>query len=267
MTRLLLRKLIALPSMILVVSLIIFLAVRALPGDPARLIAGPEASASAVSRLHTKLGLDQPPLQQYLQFLTAAAHGDLGASIATKRPVAVELRSHLPYTLVLTAAALLLAVGIGVPGGVLAAARAGGAWDQLFSAASILSISVANFWFGLMAMELFAVRFGWLPLMGARSPAHLVLPAITLALAPLGLIARLTRASVMDILRQDYIRTAKAKGLDDVTILMRHALRNALTPIITVIGLNLGGVVSGAVVTESVFSWPGVGQLLVASGP
>jgi glutathione transport system permease protein len=260
-----LRKLLALPAMVLIVSLVVFVAVRMLPGDPARLIAGPEASAAAVGQIHHRLGLDRPVGRQYLTFLARAASGDLGDSIATRRPVAEELASHAPYTLALGLTAYILAIGIGVPGGVLAAASPGGAWDRAFAGLTIISVSIANFWFGLMAMELFAVRLQWLPLMGAGSPAHLVLPAVTLALAPLGLIGRLTRASMLEVLDQDYIRTARAKGLGRAAILWRHALRNALTPIITVVGLNLGSVIGGAVVTETLFSWPGLGQLLVAA--
>jgi glutathione transport system permease protein len=260
-----LRKLLALPVMLLVVSATIFFCVRLLPGDPARMIAGPEASTEAVSRIHHQLGLDQPIGRQYLAFLGKAASGDLGTSIATRRPVTRELSEHAPYTLALGVAAYALAVIVAVPGGVLAAAAPGGIWDRVFSGASIVCVSIASFWFGLMAMELFAVRLRWLPLMGAGSPAHLVLPAVTLALAPIGLIARMTRASMLDVLAQDYIRTARAKGVGRGAVLVRHALRNALTPIVTIVGLNLGAVIGGAVVTETVFSWPGLGQLLVSA--
>jgi glutathione transport system permease protein len=258
-----LRKLLALPAILLVVSAMIFLCVRLLPGDPARMIAGPEASAETVTHIHHQLGLDQPVGLQYLAFLSKAASGDLGTSIATRHPVLVELAGHAPYTLALALAAYTLAVLVAVPGGVMAAAAPGGVWDRLFSGASVLAVSVASFWFGLMAMELFAVRLRWLPLMGAGSPAHLVLPAVTLALAPIGLIGRMTRASMLDVLAQDYIRTARAKGVGRVSVLVRHALRNALTPIVTIVGLNLGSVIGGAVVTETVFGWPGLGQLLV----
>jgi len=265
MTGYALRKLLALPVMLLAVSAMIFVCVRLLPGDPARMIAGPEASAEAVARIHHQLGLDQPVGRQYVAFLSKAASGDLGTSIATRRPVAQELAEHAPYTLALGLAAYALAVLIALPGGVLAAAAPGGAWDRLFSGVSILCVSIASFWFGLMAMELFAVRLRWLPLMGAGSPASLVLPAVTLALAPIGLIARMTRASMLEVLAQDYIRTARAKGVGRVAVLLRHALRNALTPIVTIVGLNLGAVIGGAVVTETVFSWPGLGQLLVSA--
>ena len=263
MTGYILRKLLALPFVILSVSLLIFAAVRMLPGDPARLIAGPEASATAVGLIHKQLGLDRPLAVQYGVFLAHAASGDLGTSIESRRPVTEELADHGPFTIVLGLAAYLLAIGIGVPGGILAAAAPGGRWDQIFSGITTLSVSVANFWAGLMAMELFAVQLRWLPLMGAGSPSHIVLPAVTLALMPIGLIGKMTRASMIAILGQDYIRTARAKGLGSFAIYCRHALRNALAPIVTIIGLNLGSVIGGAVVTESVFSWPGLGRLLV----
>ena len=263
MTGYILRKLLMLPFVILSVSLLIFVAVRLLPGDPARLIAGPEASGAAVGLIHKQLGLDRPPAVQYAVFLARAASGDLGTSIESGRPVTQELAEHAPFTIVLGLAAYGLAVGLGVPGGILAAAAPGGRWDQVFSGLTTLSVSVANFWAGLMAMELFAVQLRWLPLMGAGSPSHIVLPAVTLALMPIGLIGKMTRASMIDILGQDYIRTARAKGLGSFSIYARHALRNALSPIVTIIGLNLGSVIGGAVVTESVFSWPGLGRLLV----
>jgi glutathione transport system permease protein len=243
-----LRKLLTLPAVVLAVSLLIFLAVRMLPGDPARLIAGPEASTEAVAAIHDQLGLNRPVGAQYLAFLAHAARGDLGTSIESRRPVTDELAVHVPYTLALGLAAYALAVGLGVPSGILAAAAPGKRWDRLFSSATILTVSLPSFWVGLMAMELFAVRLQWLPLMGAGSPGHILLPALTLALAPMGLIGCMTRASMIEILGQDYIRTARAKGL---------------APIVTIVGLNLGAVIGGAVVTESVFSWPGVGRLLV----
>jgi len=258
-----LRKLLTLPFVILSVSLMIFVAVRLLPGDPARLIAGPEASSVAVGQIHKQLGLDRPLAVQYGVFLARAASGDLGTSIESRRPVTEELADHASFTIMLGLAAYVLAVGIGVPGGILAAAAPGGRWDQIFSGITTLSVSVANFWAGLMAMELFAVQLRWLPLMGAGSPSHIVLPAVTLALMPIGLIGKMTRASMIDILGQDYIRTARAKGLGSFAIYARHALRNALSPIVTIIGLNLGSVIGGAVVTECVFSWPGLGRLLV----
>ena len=258
-----LRKLAMLPVVALVVSLLIFLAVRMLPGDPARLLAGPEASSQAVARLHAQLGLNRPLAVQYTAFLTQAAKGDLGTSIESGRPVTEELASHAPPTIALGLLAYALAAGFGVPGGVIAAAAPGGVWDRIFSALTISSVSLPSFWVGLMLMELFAVRLQWLPLMGAGSPSHIVLPAVTLALAPAGLIGRMTRASMIEILGLDYIRTARAKGLGWFAIHFRHALRNALGPIVTIVGLNLGAVIGGAVVTESVFSWPGVGRLLV----
>jgi glutathione transport system permease protein len=258
-----LRKLLMLPAALLVVSVLIFMAVRMLPGDPARLLAGPEAPAAVVARIHEQLGLGRPLPEQYATFLGKAARGDLGVSIESRRPVSQELAEHAPLTIALGLVAYALAIGLGLPGGVLAAAAPGGRWDQVFSALTTSAVSLPSFWVGLMLMELFAVRMRWLPLMGAGSAGAIVLPAITLALAPMGLIGRMTRGSMIQILREDYIRTARAKGLGRVAIWFRHALRNALAPIVTIVGLNLGSVIGGAVVTETVFSWPGVGRLLV----
>ncbi len=263
MTGYILRKLLMLPAALLVVSVLIFMAVRMLPGDPARLLAGPEAPAAVVARIHEQLGLGRPLPEQYATFLGKAARGDLGVSIVSRRPVSQELAEHAPLTIALGLVAYALAIGLGLPGGVLAAAAPGGRWDQVFSALTISAVSLPSFWVGLMLMELFAVRMRWLPLMGAGSAGAIVLPAITLALAPMGLIGRMTRGSMIQILREDYIRTARAKGLGRVAIWFRHALRNALAPIVTIVGLNLGSVIGGAVVTETVFSWPGVGRLLV----
>jgi glutathione transport system permease protein len=263
MTGYILRKLLMLPVVLVAVSLLIFLAVRMLPGDPARLLAGPEAPSAVVARIHDQLGLNRPLAVQYATFLDHAARGDLGTSIESRRPVTGELAEHAPLTIALGLVAYALAVGVGVPGGVLAAAAPGGRWDRVFAALTISSVSLPSFWVGLMLMDLFAVRLQWLPLMGAGSPGAIVLPAVTLALAPMGLIGRMTRASMIQVLSQDYIRTARANGLGPLAIWFRHALRNALAPIVTIVGLNLGSVIGGAVVTESVFSWPGVGRLLV----
>lgn len=259
----LLARLLVLALTLLAASFLVFGAIRLLPGDPARLLAGPQARAAAVAALHHQLGLDRPFLRQYGDFLLGAVHGRLGTSTVSHQPVGRELAAHAPYTIALGLLAYLLASTGGVLFGCLAAINQARLFDRLFGACTNLLVSVADFWFGLMAMELFAVRLGWLPLMGTGSPAHIVLPAITLALMPAGLIGRMTRAGMIDVLRQDYIRTATAKGLAPLAIYGRHALRNALVPIVTIVGLNLGSVIGGAVVTETLFAWPGLGALLV----
>lgn len=258
-----LRKLIALPIILIGVSFIIFIAVRALPGDPARLMAGPEATEAALEGVRRRLGLDQPVLVQYGYFILNALQGDLGLSLRSKIPVMKEIGDRFPNTLSLALVSYFFAVIAGVAAGVMAAVHRGKWPDQLVMVIAILAASLANFWLALMSMNTFAVQLRWLPLMGMGSWAHYVLPSITLALLPAAIIARMTRSSMVEVLGQDYIRTARAKGLDEGTVYRKHALRNAMIPIITIIALNFGAVVSGAVVAETVFSWPGIGRLLV----
>lgn len=257
------RKLIGLPMILIGVSLLIFLALRALPGDPARLMAGPEATQEAVDNMRSRLGLDRSLPEQYAQFAYGAMQGDLGISIRSKLPVTSEISERLPYTLTLTLTAYLLAMAIGVPAGMLGAIYRHGWPDQIVMFLAIMGASIANFWLALMAMNLFSVKLGWLPLLGASSWKSFVLPSVTLAVLPAALIARMTRSSMIEVLGQDFIRTARAKGVSVTSIYWHHALRNALIPIITIVGLNFGALIGGAVVTESVFNWPGIGRLLV----
>jgi glutathione transport system permease protein len=258
-----LRKLIALPIILIGVSFIIFIAVRALPGDPARLMAGPEATEAALEGVRRRLGLDQPVLVQYGYFIVNALQGDLGLSLRSKIPVMKEIGDRFPNTLTLALVSYVFAIAIGVGSGVIAAVYRGKWPDHIVMVVAILAASLANFWLALMAMNTFAVQLKWLPLMGMGSWAHYVLPSLTLALLPAAIIARMTRSSMVEVLGQDYVRTARAKGLDEATVYRKHALRNAMIPIITIIALNFGAVVSGAVVAETVFSWPGIGRLLV----
>lgn len=257
------RKLIGLPLILIGVSLLIFLALRALPGDPARLMAGPEATQEAVDNMRSRLGLDRSLPEQYAQFAYGAVQGDLGTSIRSKLPVTSEISERLPYTLALTLTAYLLAMAIGVPAGMLGAIYRHGWPDQMVMFLAIMGASIANFWLALMAMNTFSVKLGWLPLLGASSWKSFILPSVTLAVLPAALIARMTRSSMIEVLGQDFIRTAQAKGVSVAAIYWRHALRNALIPIITIVGLNFGALIGGAVVTESVFNWPGIGRLLV----
>jgi glutathione transport system permease protein len=258
-----LRKLVALPIILIGVSFIIFLVVRALPGDPARLMAGADATEAALEGVRRRLGLDQPVLVQYGYFIFNALQGDLGLSLRSKIPVMREIADRFPNTLTLAVVSYFFAVSIGVASGVLAAVFRGRWPDQVVMVLAILAASLANFWLALMSMNTFAVQLNWLPLMGMGSWQHYVLPSMTLALLPAAIIARMTRSSMIEVLGQDYIRTARAKGLASAVIYRKHALRNALIPIITIVGLNFGAVVSGAVVAETVFNWPGIGRLLV----
>lgn len=265
MAALVLRKLAALPLALLGVSVLIFLVIHALPGDPARMMAGPEATEAAVNGMRARMGLDRPLPAQYLAFATAALHGDFGLSLRSQNPVVGEIAQRLPFTLSLAVVSYAAAILLGVPAGMLAAIRQGGWADQAVMLGTILGASVASFWLALLLMSLFAVQLGWLPLLGAAGWRNYVMPATVLAALPAALIARMTRAGMIEVLRLDYIRTAWAKGLPPRAVYFTHALRNVLAPVVTVVGLNFGSLVGGAVVTETVFAWPGMGKLIVDS--
>ncbi len=260
-----LRKLAGLPFALLGVSLLIFLVVHALPGDPARMMAGPEATQAAVDGMRARLGLDRPLPVQYGAFLAGIARGDLGTSLRSQRPVLQDVAERVPFTLSLAVVSYALAILVGVPAGMLAAIRQGAWPDQLVMLGAILGASVAGFWLALLMMGLFSVQLGWLPLLGAAGWRNYIMPATVLAVFPAALIARMTRSGMIEVLRLDYIRTAWAKGLPPAMVYGTHALRNVLAPVITVVGLNFGSLVGGAVVTETVFNWPGLGRLLVDS--
>ncbi len=247
------------------VSVIVFLMVRLLPGDPARVIAGLLASEEEVQRIRVDLSLDQPFHVQYGMFLARLARGDLGKSARTSQPVAAELRPRLAATLELAAISSALAALVGIAAGAIAASRPYSRFDYLLSLVTLFGVSMPVYWLGLMLIIVFAVHLNWLPAAGADSPESVILPAVTLAAFSVALIARMTRASMLEVLSQDYVRTARAKGLAERLVVARHALKNALIPIVTVVGLQFGTLLGGAVLTESVFGWPGMGLLLVDS--
>lgn len=265
MPRFILRRLLGLIPILLAVSLLIFGAVRLLPGDPARILAGPQATQDAVDSMRERLGLDRPFLIQYGSFLTHAMQGDFGESIRSKRSVGYEVSIRLPFTIALALVSYAIALLVGLTTGMAAAVFRGSLLDHAVMALTVLAASTANFWLALMGMALFAVQLRWLPLLGAGGWQNFVLPSVTLAVLPTALVARMTRSSMLDVMGQDYVRTARAKGLGEFVVQTRHALRNALLPVVTVVGLNFGGLLGGAVVTESVFNWPGIGRLLVDS--
>jgi ABC-type dipeptide/oligopeptide/nickel transport system permease component len=238
---------------------------RLLPGDPARVIAGVLASPEDVERIRQSMGLDKPLLVQYGTFLGSLLRLNLGVSAHTNAPVVEEIGSRLPYTIELAVVALVLAVTVGLLAGVAAAIRRNTVLDLLISSFSVFGVSMPVYWLGLMMIIVFAIDFHLLPAAGADDPASILMPAVTLALFSLGLIARMTRSSMLEVLGQDYVRTARAKGAPFRSVVFRHALRNALLPIMTVIGLQFGALLGGAVVTETVFAWPGVGSLLIDS--
>jgi peptide/nickel transport system permease protein len=247
------------------VSVLIFLMLRILPGDPARVLAGLDASAEQVDRIRTELGLDEPLLSQYWTFISGVLQGDLGTSARTSRPVTLEIMARMPATLTLAVVATLIGSVVGVSAGVIAAVRRNSVIDHVISSVAMMGVSMPVYWLGLLLILLFAVTLGWLPAAGAEGPLSIVLPAATLGAFSTALVSRMTRASMLEVLGQDYIRTAQAKGAPPRTVIIRHGLRNAFIPVLTVISLQFGALLGGAVLTETVFGWPGIGRLLVDS--
>lgn len=258
-------RLIRMIPVMLAVMTLVFLMLHIMPGDPARLALGTDASVEDVMELRRRLGLDQPILVQYLDFLRGFFTGDMGISYITGRPVLSEALVKLGYTLQLAFVALILSVVIGIPFGVIAAAKPNSPVSDIAMIASVIGISIPSFWLGLLLMLVFSLWAGLLPSAGAGSWQHVILPAITLSTWSLGTIARMTRASMAEVIGSDYIRTARAKGLPEYVVMLRHALRNALIPVLTMIGLRFGYMMGGAVATEAVFNWPGLGRFIVES--
>ncbi|MEN2983051.1 MAG: nickel ABC transporter permease [Thermus sp.] len=258
------RLLIAVPTLFGVV-LLVFLMVRLAPGDPAVLLAGEFATPETLEAIRARYGLDRPLPEQFLLYLKALVQGDLGESAKSRRPVLEELKTYFPNTVQLASAAILVALLTGIPLGILAALRPGSGLDLAVMVLALVGVSMPVFWFGLLAILIFSVELGWFPVAGKGTLAHLVLPAITLGVNATALLARMTRGTLLEILSQDYIRTARAKGVSERVVILKHALRNALIPVVTVAGLEFGSLLAGAVITETIFAWPGLGQLLVGS--
>lgn len=257
------RFLQAIPVLILV-SFAIFSILYLLPGDPAALMLSETgASAEAVARLRSQLGLDQPAYIQYFRFVGNALRGDLGNSITSGRPVITEIRSALPNTLQLALAAALIAVIIGVVSGIVAGLYQNTWVDTLMMMVSLFGVSMPIFWLGLMMIFIFSVRLHWFPMTGQGGLDRLILPAVALGFTYSGTIARMTRSSILEVLRQEYMTTARAKGLAEHVVLLRHGLRNALIPVITMVGLQMGQLFGGTVIVETVFARPGLGSLTV----
>jgi peptide/nickel transport system permease protein/oligopeptide transport system permease protein len=258
------RILVALPA-ILGVIVIVFAMVRLAPGDPALLLAGEFADQATVERVRERFGLDRPMHVQFVAFVGNLAQGDLGRSTRTNRPVVEDLATFFPNTLELALGGILVAILIGIPAGVISAVRRNTWVDAVVTFLALLGVSMPVFWFGLLAILFFSVNLGWFPVAGRGTLAHLVLPAITLGVSSTAIIARMTRSSMLEVLDQDYVRTARAKGVVRSSVVVKHALRNALVPVVTVGGLEFGRLMAGAVLTETVFTWPGIGRLLVDS--
>lgn len=258
------RLLVAIPS-IFGVLVIVFAMVRLAPGDPALLLAGEFADAATVERIRERFGLNEPVHVQFGRFISGVFQGDLGRSTRTNREVTADLIDYFPNTLELALGAILVALVIGIGLGVASALKPNTWIDALSMILALIGVSMPVFWFGLLAILYFSVELGWFPVAGRGTLSHLVLPAITLGVSSTGIIARMTRSAMLDVLGQDYIRTARAKGLPGSGVVFKHALRNALVPVITVGGLEFGSLMAGAVITETVFTWPGIGRLLVQS--
>jgi peptide/nickel transport system permease protein len=256
-----LRQIVQAAIVLINVSLVVFALVRIVPGDPARLMLGMEASEEAVQAARTQFGFDRPLYVQYVQFVAGALRGDLGQSVRFRRPVGDLLRESFPATLELALAATAIALVLAVPAGIYAAVHRDGVLDRLLMAGALIGQAMPIFWLGIMLITLFSVRLGWLPTSGRGSLAQLIMPSVTLSTYVMALLARLTRSNMLDVLREHYVRTARAKGLREIVIVHKHALMSAALPIVTVLGLQVGALLSGAVVTETVFNWPGIGTL------
>jgi len=257
------RRLLQGIPVLLGVSLITFILMHVVPGDPVAVAFEKKADPATIERIRREMGLDRPLPVQYADFLLKALQGDLGRSFQTSQPVAEMIRSAMPATLKLTAAAVLVSVAIGVPFGILAALHRGTAVDYMATVAALSFISAPVFWVAMVAQLLFGYRLGWLPISGFDTPKHLVLPALVLGTRYAASIARYTRSSMLDVIGQDYIRTARAKGLSGRVVVFKHALKNALIPVITVVGLEIGGLLTGSILTESVFGIPGLGLVTI----
>ncbi|PYR54824.1 MAG: glutathione ABC transporter permease GsiC [Acidobacteria bacterium] len=263
MARYLMRRLLLTVPVLLGVATLVFALIHLVPGDPAQTMLGESAAPEEVARLRTQLGLDKPLLEQYVGFVKGVAHGDLGTSFRYGTPVAREIRQRVPDTALLAVCAMAAAIVFAIPLGIIAAMFRGTFVDHAAMTVALAGISMPNFWLGPLLAILFAVKLGWLPVAGSGTAWHLVLPAATLGAALAAILARMTRASLLEELRELYVLAARARGLSRVRAILRHAFRNSLIPVVTIIGLQFGAVLTGTIITETIFAWPGVGRLLI----
>lgn len=265
MSTYLVRRVLLLVPMAFLLSAIVFWSIRLIPVDAASIVLGPFATPEQKTLATKKLGLDKPVYIQYLRYLQQIGDGDLGTSIRSGKPVSELIVHALPYTLLLGGVSMAISYLIAIPMGVVSALRQNTIVDQLCMMFALIGMAIPAFWLGLLLILIFSVRLNWLPAIGADSWRHLILPAVALSLEGTALTARLTRSAMLEVLRQDYVRVARAKGLSERRTLWGHALRNAMIPIISLAGLRLGWIVGGAVIVEQIFAWPGMGRLLVES--
>ena len=268
-----LRRLLAMVPVLILVSLIVFSLIHLTPGDPAISMLGEEATPQAIAALRTKLGLDQPIPVQYVKWLGSVLRGDLGRSIRSNQPVGEAIRERLPVTVELAILAMIVSLAIAIPAGIIAAMRRNSALDASTTVVALLGVSLPNFFLAILLVLVFGLKLGWLPPFGYKPLAQdpggnlklMVLPAITLGTALAAIVTRMMRSSLLEVLDQDYIRTARAKGLRESQMVRFHALKNALMPVVTIVGLQIGGLLGGAIITETIFALPGIGRLLVDS--
>lgn len=260
------KRLVGMIPILFAVSIIAFLFVHLTPGDPIRIMYGAEIDQATYEQFREREGFNDPLPVQYFNYMSnILTKADFGTSYRTRSDVSTEIVRRFGYTLTLTLLSMFWAIVIGMFIGIVSAVKRNSVWDRLGMVSSITALSVPEFWFGLMLMQIFAVQLGWLPTSGSGSLQHLILPSLTLGLGVAAIIARFTRSSVLEVLREDYVRTARAKGQKEITILWRHVLKNALIPVVTMTGLQFGFLIGGAVVVEQVFSWPGLGAYLIDS--
>ncbi len=257
------KRLVMLIPVVLGVVTLVFFLIHMIPGDPVEIMLGEQAQAADKETLRRELKLDRPIREQYLLYLSGLPRGDLGRSIHSRQPVIETILKRFPATLMLTLAAMMVAVMIAIPIGILSAVRQYSMMDNVSMFAALLGISMPNFWLGPLLILLFSIQLGWLPVSGMGGVQHLILPAITLGTALAAILTRMTRSSVLEVIREQYIVTARAKGLQERVVLFKHAFKNALIPVITILGLQFGALLSGSIITETIFSWPGIGRLMI----
>jgi len=261
----LIKRLLSTIPVLIGISLLLFFMLRMLPGDPAQVLAGQMATPQEIENIRHQLGLDRPIYEQYAVYMSRLVRFDLGRSARTQNPVTVEIWARLPNTILLAVVAITLACLFGIPAGIISAVRPYSWIDYLVTMAALFGMSMPVFWLGLMLVVVFAVILKWLPAGGTGSWQHVILPSFTLAAFVVAFIARMTRSTMLETLSQDFTTTARSKGLKEKVVIVKHALKNALIPIITVVGLQFGSLLAGAVLTETVFAWPGLGRLLYNS--
>lgn len=259
------NRLISLATVIFGVLLLTFMLIHLVPGDPVEVMLGDSASTADRGALRENLGLNQPLTLQFVNYISKLVHGDMGQSIHSKTPIIEMLKARYPATLKLAFLSLIIGLAVGIPLGIYAALKAGHWQDFLVTIVSVRFSAMPAFWLGPMLMLLFAVWLGWLPVSGMDEPTSILLPALTLGFGLSAILTRMTRTSLLEVINEDFIRTARAKGLSENTIILKHALRAGLLPIITIVGLQMGSLLAGTVITETIFSWDGIGRLLVES--